>query len=361
MSHMPQLTLSTCASTAQRKVHMEIEHLDAELKAHEHKSQTRFEQLQHEIKQLTPNSAKEHQMSEGTHIRNIVEPSPMGGMLPFLGGGGIGGAGAGGLAGVAGGVLGGLLTRGGLFGGEGRGFGGEGVVTPSQLTSALAGVTDTQMNTAVLQTLGDIKASVPLAEGQTQLAIAGSQSDLTNLINAANVANLQGQFAINKNVSDTTAQIIATEVATQVAVSNAAAGINLGIANLATAGLQNTFSLSQAISADGDKTRAILIAQNDAMLNRQLAVAEAALLEQRAVTRGRETEINITNTNTAIAAQSQSQQMQQAQLQILAQLNAGFNNLCNDMQAVRQTQSNVVFGNQTGSNQTASAANNKVG
>ena len=113
-------------------------------------------------------------MSEAAHIKNIFEPGAGMGAYPMAGGWGGAGAGAGaGLgAGLLGGILGGaVLNRGGLFGGE-RGFGGEGCVTPSQLTAALAGVQDTQMITAVLQGLGDIKAAVPLAESQVQLALA---------------------------------------------------------------------------------------------------------------------------------------------------------------------------------------------
>lgn len=75
--------------------------------------------------------------------------------------------------GMGGGLIGGLVlgsllrNGGGLFGndGYGRGVGGEGCVTPSNLSAQLANVTDTQMNTTVLQSLGDIKAAVPLAEG----------------------------------------------------------------------------------------------------------------------------------------------------------------------------------------------------
>lgn len=112
-----------------------------------------------------------------------------------IGGGGLG------AGGIGGGLLGGILA-GALFGGgiNNRRNDGEGCVTPSQLTAALAGVQDTQMNTAVLQQLGAIQASVPLAESQMQLALAGSTATTTS-----------GQAIINKNISDAIAASLASQ------------------------------------------------------------------------------------------------------------------------------------------------------
>lgn len=322
---------------------MEIHELSSQLHAHEQKSEHRFEKLHHEI-----NKPKEHKMSEPVSVKNIFEPNPMGAMMPFLGSG-FGGAGAGagaGLgAGVLGGVLGGALLGGrGLLGNEGRINGGEGCVTPTQLTAALAGVEDNQMNTAVLSQLGRIEAAIPYNESQVQLALAGVQSDITGLINSANIANLQGQFAINKNVSDTTAQIIAAEVTTQVAVGNAV-----------TSALQNTFALSQAINNDGEKTRALITSINDANLQRQLTVADLDRRDEANRGRQRETEINIVNTNTANAQQAQFQQQQQ-------QLVVGFNQLCGvvaGLQNAVATNSNMIIGN-TGATTTGTQTANPV-
>lgn len=326
---------------------MEIHELSSQLHAHEQKSEHRFDKLHHEI-----NKQKEHQMSEPVSVKNIFEPNPMGAMMPFLGGG-YGGAGAGagaGLgAGLLGGVLGGALLGGrGLLGNEGRVNGGEGCVTPTQLTAALAGVEDNQMNTAVLSQLGRIEAAIPYNESQVQLALAGVQSDITGLINSANIANLQGQFAINKNVSDTTAQIIAAEVATQVAVGNAVTGA-----------LQNTFALSQAINNDGEKTRALIQSIDSANLNRQLTVSDLDRRDESTRARQREIEINITNTATANAQQMQAQGQSQQQLQFMAQLVAEVRNLAGDIQAVRQGQTIFNSGTMAASG-TQTAANTKV-
>ena len=277
-------------------------------------------------------SKKEDKMNEPINLFTNPSGAGMGGAI----GGGLG-------AGLLGGVLGGALLGGngnGLFGNRGAGAV-EGFVTPTQLQTGLNGVTETLQNGTILQTLGDIKASVPLAEAQVQLALAGVQNDITTQINGGNVALMQGQFAINKNVSDNTAQIIATEVATQNVVQNGIAAVNLGIANLATSGLQNTFALSQTIRDDGDRTRALISAQNDAMLNRQLAVAESALLEQRAINRGTVSEVNVTQTVNQNQLQAQSQLQTQQQNLVL-------NNIWSrleGMQSAIATNSNLIIGN----------------
>lgn len=316
-----------------------------ELHEHEERSQHRHERVMHAI----------NEVKKGEHMSNAP-------MIFEGGSGGMGAAMGGGLgAGLLGGILGGALLggNGGLFG-RNNGNWNEGPVTPSQLTAALAGVQDTQMNTAVLQGLGDIKAAVPLAEANTQLAISQAQNAISNSLGQQSVALAQGLANVNDNGNRNTAAIVAVGEQTKDLIRDQSAALQVGIAAVQTQGLQNTYAITQAVRDDGEKTRALLIAQNEATLQRQLAVAEAALAETRAESRARASEINITNTNTATAQQLQTQTQLQNQFQILANLAAGVNNLANDIQAVRQTQSNVVFGNQTGSTQTASAANNRV-
>lgn len=244
------------------------------------------------------------------------------------------GAGAGLGAGLLGGVLGGaLLGNRGLFGNGAVAEAAVGV-TPAMLTAGLAGVTDALQNTTVVQTLGDIKASVPLAESQVQLALAGAQSDLTNLINAGNLTNMQGQAMINKNISDA----IATSLASQNAIKESVAAY--GVANLnATKDAQ--FALSNIIKDDGEKTRALITANTISELQRELTVAQTAALEDRLGFRSRETEINITNNNTAVA-QQQQQQVQQQQQTIL--LN-GIIHALGGLQNAVATNSNMIIGN----------------
>jgi hypothetical protein len=336
-----------------RKVFMDIPTLTDEVRMHEARSQARYESL---MSHMT-----EKKMTEPVHIKNIFEPNPnhMAGVLPYLGAGGFGGAGAGAGAGLGAGLLGGILggallgNRNGLFGNNNEGS--ANWVTPTQLQTGLDSVTSQIQSNSIMQTLGDIKAAVPLAEGQVQLALAGAQNDITNQLNASTTALMQGQFAINKNVSDTTAQIIATEVATQNAVTTAANSINLAVATLGTQGLQNTFALSQTITNDGEKTRALLTSQFESNLQRQLAVAEAALIEQRAIGRSAATEVNVTQTVNQAQAQAQAQQQQQQQAILLN----GIWSRLEGMQQAIATNSNMIIGN-TGATTTGPQTANPV-
>ena len=69
--------------------------------------------------------------------------------------------------------------------------------------------------------------------------------------------------------------------------------------------------------------------------------------------RARGVEVNV--------SQQVNQQQAQAQAQLqLVRLSEAVNNLANDIQSVRTTQSQIVFGNNTGSGQTSNATNNRV-
>lgn len=266
-----------------------------------------------------------------------------------------GGAGAGAGAGLGAGLVGGLIG-GQLFGNQNRNnnYGNtEGIVTPSLLASSLDAVTSNVRETTILTALGDIKASIPLAEGQVQLALAGSTADINRNITGGTVSVIQGQAGINKGLSDAIATSLASQATIRAEALVAAGALQASI-------LQNKYDLSTTVRDDGDKTRSLIVAQNNDMLNRELTVAQSALLEARAVGREQNNSINITNTMTQNQAQAQFQAQQQQQFQILANLNAAVVNLANDIQVVRQTQSNVNFGVQGTAGQVASAANTRV-
>lgn len=288
-------------------------------------------------------------MNEKGGVHNIFSPvDGMGGMGGFgMGNGGIG-------AGLIGGALGGLLF--GNNRGWNRGDGDGNFVTPTQLQTGLDAVTSQQQATTVLQTLGEIKAAIPLAEGQVQLALAGAQNDINALISSSTNSILMNQTGIARDVANSTATILASENAVQDTVQTTTAALNLAIANLAASGLQNTYALNTAIRDDGDKTRALIVAQNDASLNRQLATAEAALIEQRSMSRSRDVEVNVTQTVNQNQMQLQAQQQQQQQAILLSQLVATLNGLQNAV----ATNSNLIVGNSgpvgTGS-QTANPVN----
>ena len=323
---------------------MTIEQIAADLREH----MDRSEQHYREMKELK---------MEPTSVKNIFETSPMAGMLPYMAGGNWGGAGAGAGAGLGAGLLGGVLG-GALLGGNGgllgnrNGVVGEGFVTPAQLTAALNGVTESNNTTQILQTLGDIKAAVPLAEAQVQLALAGSTAETVRAIGATENLLVQGQTAIQTNLAGVNVNLLQSSAAVKEAVAN------YGNANLVAT---NAAAAANALAV-ANSTKEIIAALNDqnvANLQRQLSVAETALLETRAEGRARASEINITNTNTATAQQIQTQAQSQAQFQILAQLAANLNNLANDVQVVRQGQTIFNSGTMAASG-TQTAANTRV-
>lgn len=249
------------------------------------------------------------------------------------GGGGMGAGLAGGLGGgVLGGVLGGLLLNRGVLG---NGISDSaGVVTPALLAASLAQVTESAQNTTVLQTLGDIKASVPLAEGQVQLALAGAQSDIIAQVNMGTMTTVAGQAGINKNISDA----IASSLASQSAIKETVAAY--GVANL-TATKDAQFANQVAVNNSTKEILAALNAQNTDNLQRMLTVAESRALEDRLFSRSRETEINVTQTVNQNQAQLQAQQQQQQQLLVLGNIC----NLLSGLQNAVATNSNLIVGN----------------
>ena len=285
----------------------------------------------------------------------------------MMGGRGNDGAGAGLGAGLGGGLLGGILG-GALLGNRGLLGGGAAVaaevaggacVTPMQLTSGLASVIDSNQNTVLLQSVGDVKAAVPLAEAQVQLAIAGAVGEIRSHLGSVENGLVAGQMSINKNVSDAIAASLASQnninvnVLTQGSQTRESVAA-YGVANL-TATKDAQFATATAIAAS---TKEILGAINGNVidsLNRQLTVAESRAMEDRVLGRQRETEITITNTNTANAQQMQFQQQQQ-------QLVVGFNQLCGvvaGLQSAVATNSNMIIGN-TGATTTGPQTANPV-
>lgn len=199
---------------------MEINDIFDALEVHEGRSQNRYEKLLAKM-----DGEKEDSMSAREDL-NII------GGNDGLGGGGM-------LGGLLIGALLGRGGRGGLFGGDG---GGEG---------AAVGLQSSIDTNTILQSLGDIKASVPLAEAQVQLALAGQSATINQNINAATIANLEGQGSIRASISAQT-QALTEQLA---AVGNQAD--------------RNLFQISQTITTDGERTRALIQSldkQNDSRL-----------------------------------------------------------------------------------------------
>lgn len=161
---------------------------------------------------------------------------------------------------------------------------------------------------------------------------------------------MTGQALINKNITDASAANLASQSNIKEVVMSSAAA-------LGTAVSQSRFDITSAVRDDGDKTRALLIAQNEATLNRQLAVAEAALLEQRATSRARETEVNVTQTVNQNQAQLQQQTQQQQQFLITNNL---LQAILSQAQVAQATNQSLIIGNSgavNGGNQAANPVN----
>ena len=309
---------------------------------------------------------KELEMTPAETINLFANP----GMGAGYAGAGVGaGAGAGLGAGLLGGVLGGALLggRNGLLGGNDVGVGSEAAAIAAQsalinsigdginhnintstvglnhnINTAMTGLTN-QLNTGfggqrdldVMQKLGSIEGDIWKAEGQGQLALAQAQGALQNQIGESNVLTLQGQALINKNISDAIAASLASQSVIRYDIATTSAS------NLA-ATLNSKYELSQNIRDDGDKTRALIVRQYEDTLNRQLAVAQDALIEQRSIGRSREVEVNVTQQVTQNQAQLQAQQQQQQQFLVTNNLLQAI--LC-QAQVAQATNQNLIIGN----------------
>ena len=227
-------------------------------------------------------------MSEITKLKDksmaeIMTP----GMIMGQGGGDGGMFGGSGL--IGGLILGSLLrNNGNLLGGDGAGGAALGATLrnpPEQnqanmdLMAAIGAVdksvaisTATMEASQATQTLG-----ITTQLNNVASSIAARVDNVKDVINQNSVALMQGQAAINQNI------------------------------------MENRYELAKDISEDGDKTRALIVAQYEATLNRQLGDANAEIIALRsrsaldAATNG----ITLTNTNNINQMQQQSQQQQQ--------------------------------------------------
>ena len=280
--------------------------------------------------------------------------------LNLFAGTGMGGQGSAMGTGLGAGLVGGLLGT-ALFGRNGlNGLGGtDGVVGPA---ATLAGVESVVNNAAIMSQLADVKAAIPLAESQVQLALAGAQMDLNNSIaqGTASTGNIVRNIAdgIMNNLN------MQTQMNQKGFSDNAATTVAQGTANLlatkdaATQALQSSWLLNQAITNDGDRTRALIQSidkTNDSRLITSLA-NEVSELRNEGRLRGVEGNITISNTNTANAV-AQQQQAQQQQQQ-LAVLGANLQALWQQNQHIQQGVLNIGSGTVSGNSQTA--ANTRV-
>ena len=271
MAEVISVPSSTAAATT--------EELMSALKQQADISSAQYEMLSKKLKQLG-----ESNMAE------VMTPSMI------MGGGsgdGLFGSGGGGL--IGGLILGSLLrNNGNLFGGDASG---------AALGAALRNPPEQdQANMSIMQSIGQVDKAVAVGTAAMEASQAAQSAAITaqlnnvassivtrvdgvkDAVNANAVALMQGQNAIQQNV------------------------------------MENRYELSKDIAADGEKTRALLVAQYEAALNRQLSDANARViaLETRADTSAAARGVEVTTTNNI--NQMQQQQQQQAQYGHLANL-----------------------------------------
>lgn len=173
----------------------------------------------------------------------------------------------------------------------------------------------------LMQTLGDIKAAVPLAEAQVQLALAGVQNDITSNVTASHQATQ------------------ATLTANMLANANSFSNVARDVANSVTIGERNTASIIQAVSLEGSRTRDLITSNTITELHR-IAAERADEISDLRSARDRDRDrhgIEITMTNN----QNQNQMQFQAQAQVMQTLSHG---LVDALQNIRATNQAINIG-----------------
>lgn len=232
-----------------------------------------------------------------------------------------------GLFGGGGGILGGLLLgtllrNGGLGGLNGA----DGAVLRSPPEQ-------TQANMSLMAAIGGVDKAVAVSTAAMEASQANQSAGIVSQLN--NVASsLAARTDGVKEAVNANAMVLAQQLN----------GVEKSI-------MENRYELAKDISSDGEKTRALITSQYEATLNRQLAEANAALIELRSqnALAERTRAIEITTTNNI--NQAQAQQQQQQQINALAGL---ISNLANDLQYIRATNQAINVGSGT---LTASPAN----
>ena len=203
--------------------------------------------------------------------------------------------------GMGGGLIGGLIlgsllrNNGNLLGGDGAGGAALGATLrnpPEQ----------NQANMDLMAAIGGVDKSVAISTATMEASQATQTLGITTQLN-----NVASSLAARTDGVKDTVNAMAMVLAQQLN------GVDKSI-------MENRYELSKDITDDGDKTRALIVSQYEATLNRQLSDANAAVIALQAklntdvATRG--VEVNTTNN----INQMQQQAQQQAQYSQLAHL-----------------------------------------
>lgn len=197
-----------------------------------------------------------------------------------------------GLFGGGGGLIGGLIlgsllrNNGNLFGADGSGAAGAALRSPPEQVTA---------NMQLMQSIGAVDKAVAVSTAAMEASQANQTIGLTNQLNAQT-----GSLATR--IDGTKEAVNANSMALSQQINGVQQQVN-----------ENRYLLSQDIQNDGDKTRALITSQYEAMLNRQLTDANAEIisLRNRFDTAERTRGVEVTTTNNINQMQQQQQQQQQ--------------------------------------------------
>jgi hypothetical protein len=200
----------------------------------------------------------------------------------ILGGGGMG---------VGGGLIGGLIL-GSLLRNNGNLLGGDGAAAGAVLRSPPEQV---QANMDLMASIGAVDKAVAVGTAAMEGSQANQSAAITSQLNAA-TGSLATRIDSTREAVNANAMVLAQQL------------------NTVNTNLMTTANETQrAVYDDGDKTRALLTSQYEAMLNRQLSDANAAViaLQNRFENAERSRGIEVTTTNNINQMQQQTQQQQQ--------------------------------------------------
>lgn len=198
----------------------------------------------------------------------------------FLGGG----------LGTGGGLIGGLIL-GALLRNNGNLLGGDGAVGGAVLRNP------PEQNQANM----DLMAAIGAVDKATAVSTAAMEASQANQT-----------IGITSQFNNTTASLAARVDGVKEAVNAGTMVLAQQLNGVQQQIMENRYELSKDISSDGDKTRALITAQYEAMLNRQLTDANAEIIALRnrfdVAERTRGVEVNTTNNINQMQQQQQQQQ-----------------------------------------------------
>jgi hypothetical protein len=247
-------------------------------------------------------------------MAEILQPS---GMMMSGGDGGLGFGSGGGL--IGGLILGSLLRNGngGLFGGaDGGGAAAAVLRSPPEQVAA---------NMSLMQSIGAVDKAVAVGTAAMEASQAQQSAAIVAQFNAA-TGSLATRIDSTKEAVNANAMVLAQQLSA-----------------LSQTTMENRYELSKDVSTDGDKTRALIVAQYEAALNRQLSDANAQVIALQTRQQFDHSSRGVEVTTTNNINQMQQQQQQQAQYGQLANLIWGLGqSIRNDNAAI-----NVGSGTQT--------------